>query len=166
MTTPYPWRPARIRVGTVGRAHGLDGRFRVADPCGWWEFPAAAELLVDGVARRIEFRGGDAAAPLIRLAGIDDRTAAEALRGAALELPREVVPEPDPDAFFRFDLIGCVVLQADGTPLGTVTAVEDGVAHDILVVGDGVRLPFVRAVVPEVEVANRRIRLADGFRPA
>jgi 16S rRNA processing protein RimM len=107
---------------------------------------------------------GDELAPLIALEGAADRTAVEALRGAALELPREAVPEPEEGVWFRFDLVGCAVELADGTPLGPVDAVEDGVAHDVLVVGDA-RIPFVGAIVPVVDVAARRIVLADGFAP-
>jgi 16S rRNA processing protein RimM len=111
---------------------------------------------------------GDELAPLIGLEGAADRTAAEALRGAALELPRALVPEPDEDAYFRFDLVGCVVEDAAGRPLGRVARVEDGVAHDVLVLDDPAetRLPFVRAVVPTVDVPGRRVALAEGFSPA
>ena len=165
MTVPHPWRPERVRVGTIGRAHGLDGSFRVVDPCGWWDFPRGSTVLVDGVERVVGRCRGDELAPLIALEGAGDRTAAELLRGAALELPREAIPEPGDDVWFRFDLVGCAVELADGTPLGAVDAVEDGVAHDVLVVGDA-RIPFVGAIVPLVDVAARRIALAEGFSPA
>ncbi len=45
MTDAASWRPERVRVGTVGKPHGLDGSFRVSDPCGWWEFPQASLVL-------------------------------------------------------------------------------------------------------------------------
>lgn len=166
MTVDYPWRPERVRVGTVGRAHGLDGRFRVAGPCGWWPFEAGTEVLVGGTPRRIVRSGGDPLAPLIALAGIADRSAAEAVRGTALELPRADVPEPEADVYFHFDLIGCAVEDATGASIGTVAAVESGVAHDILVLDRDLRVPFVAALVPVVEVADRRMVLAEGFRPA
>ena len=67
-------------------------------------------------------------------------------------------------SYFRFDLVGCRVELADGSPLGEVVAVEDGVAHDVLVVGEH-RIPFVRAIVPTVDVAARRVVLAEGFSP-
>ena len=164
MTAEHPWRPERVRVGTIGRAHGLDGSFRVADPCGWWEFPRGSAVLVDGAERVVSRSRGDELAPLIALEGAEDRTAIERLRGAALELPREAVPEPEEGVWFRFDLVGCRVELADGTALGAVDAVEDGVAHDVLVVGDH-RIPFVAAIVPVVDVPARRIVLAEGFAP-
>lgn len=166
MTSAEPWRPERVRVGTIGRAHGLDGRVRVTGPCGWWEFPVGAEVLVGEQPRRIARSNGDPAAPLIAFDGVDDRTAVEALRGAVLELPCDRVPEPEPDAYFHFDLVGCVVEGDEGVPCGTVTAVEEGVAHDVLVLDGTFRVPFVSEIVPVVDVAGRRMRLAEGFRPA
>jgi 16S rRNA processing protein RimM len=164
MTAAYPWRPERVRVGTIGKAHGLDGSFRVVDACGWWEFPEASSVLVNGEPRMVELCRGDEQAPLIRLAGAEDRTACEALRGAALELRRDQLPEPDDDFYFRFDMVGCVVEHADGTPLGTIDAVEDGVAHDQLVVGEH-RVPFVAVIVPTVDIPGRRMVLAEGWEP-
>ena len=164
MTPDYPWRPERVRVGTIGKPHGLDGSFRVADPCGWWDFPKGSSVLVNGEPRVVGKSRGDELAPLIQLQGAEDRTACELLRGAALELPREAIPEPDDDAYFRFDLIGCTVEHADGTPLGPVEAVEDGVAHDLLVVGEH-RIPFVGVIVPLVDIPARRMVLAEGWEP-
>jgi 16S rRNA processing protein RimM len=165
MTADYPWRPERVRVGTVGRAHALDGRFRVSGPCGWWSFAVGTDVLVDGTPHRIVRSGGDDAAPLIALEGVTDRSGAEALRGAALELPRAEVPEPEPDAYFHFDLVGCTVEDAAGLAVGTVSAVESGVAHDVLVLDGDRRIPFVAAVVPTVDVPGRRLGLAEDFRP-
>ncbi len=164
MTPDYPWRPERVRVGTIGKPHGLDGSFRVADPCGWWDFPKGSSVLVNGEPRVVGKSRGDELAPLIQLQGAEDRTACELLRGAALELPREALPEPDDDAYFRFDLVGCAVEHADGAPLGTVEAVEDGVAHDLLVVGEH-RIPFVGVIVPLVDIPARRVVLVEGWEP-
>ncbi len=164
MTVDYPWRPERVRVGTIGKAHGLDGSFRVADPCGWWDFPLDSTILVDGSPRTVSKCRGDELAPLIQLEGAGDRTGIEQLRGAALELPRSELPEPDDDFYFRFDLVGCIVEEANGTPLGAIDAVEDGVAHDQLLVGEH-RIPFVAVIVPTVDILGRRVVLADGWEP-
>ena len=77
-------------------------------------------------------------------------------------MSRAALPEPDNDAYFRFDLIGCTIEYADGTSLGEITAVEDGVAHDTLLIGEA-RVPFVAAVVPTVDISGRRLVLVDGF---
>ena len=164
MTPDYPWRPERVRVGTIGKPHGLDGSFRVADPCGWWDFPKGSMVLVNGSPREVSKSRGDELAPLVQLAGAGDRTSCELLRGAALELTREQIPEPDDDFYFRFDMVGCTVEHADGTMLGTIDAVEDGVAHDQLVVGEH-RIPFVAVIVPTVDIPGRRMVLAEGWEP-
>ncbi len=164
MTEQFAWRPERVRVGTVGKPHGLDGSFRVSDTCGWWDFPLESTVLVNGAERLVSRSRGDELAPLINLAGFETRTAIESLRGATLELPRAALPEPVEDHYFRFDMVGCVVEHADGTQLGAITAVEDGVAHDALVVGDA-RIPFVAAIVPVVDIVGRRMVLADGWEP-
>ena len=164
MTPDYPWRPERVRVGTIGKPHGLDGSFRVADPCGWWDFPKGSTVLVNGSPRAVSKSRGDELAPLVQLEGAGDRTSCELLRGAALELTREQIPEPDDDFYFRFDMVGCTVEHADGTMLGTIDAVEDGVAHDQLVVGEH-RIPFVAVIVPTVDIPGRRMVLAEGWEP-
>jgi len=151
-------RPERVRVGTAGRAHGLDGTVTVEGACGWYPFAVGSQVLVAGVPRRVRRRGGTDQRPLVAFDGIDDRGAADELRGAPLELPGDDVPAPEEGAYFRFDLVGCDVFQADNR-LGAVAAVEDGVAHDVLLLDTGLRLPFVEAVVPVVEVAARRIEI-------
>jgi len=153
-----PRRPERVRVGTAGRAHGLDGTVAVEGPCGWFPFAAGSQVLVAGVPRRVRRRAGTAERPLVAFDGIDDRTGAERLRGAPLELAGDDVPEPEEGAFFRFDLTGCEVRQG-GVLLGVVADVEDGVAHDVLLLDSGLRLPFVEAVVPVVDLASRRIEI-------
>ncbi len=151
-------RPDRVRLGTAGKAHGLDGTFTVDAPCGWFAFATGAVVLVDGAAHRIRRRAGTDARPLVALDGVDSREGAEALRGKPIEIAGGDVPPPEEGAYFRFDLVGCEVFQAD-TRLGVVTEVEDGVAHDVLLLDCDLRLPFVQAVVPVVDVAARRIEI-------
>lgn len=161
----HGWRPERVRVGTVGKPHGLDGAFRVAGPCGWFAFAKGAPLLLDGAEARILRRAGTDDDPIVVVDLLPDRTATEARRGARLEVPRAALPEPDPDSYFHFDLVGCRVEEPDGRSLGTVSAVEEGVAHDVLVLDDAAqtRLPFVAAVVPEVDIPGRRLGVIAGF---
>ena len=156
------WRPARVRVGTAGRPHGVRGAFRVSSPCGWWGFPAGSALLVGGVERRVAASSGTPEQPIVHLEGADDRDAAAALAGAALELPREAVPEPEDDSYFRYDLVGCAVYAGERL-LGRVREVEEGVAHDILLLDDEAetRIPFVAELVPDVDVRGRRLHVAE-----
>jgi len=116
-----PAREASVRAGRIASPHGLDGSVRVADPV-----PALLELggevEVSGRTLRIERRAGTAQRPIIRLAGCSDRTAAEALRGAILTVPRARVPELGEQEWWAADLIGLRV--ADGqSAIGEVAAV-------------------------------------------
>lgn len=105
-----------------------------------------------------------------RLAGIEDRTAAEALKGLRLYVDRAALPEPEAESWYHCDLIGLAAVAPDGIPLGKVKAVENFGAGDLLEVDFAGRrateyVPFTRAFVPEVDVAAGRIVLAlpDGF---
>jgi 16S rRNA processing protein RimM len=155
-----PWRPELVRVGTVGKAHGLDGSVYVDAPCGWYAFPRGETVRVAGVPRALRRRAGTDDRPLVAFDGIDDRDAAAALRGAALELPASRLPPAEADAYFHFDLVGCAAYQGERL-LGHVAAVEEGVAHDVLVLDDEAptRLPFVAAIVPNVDVGARRLEV-------
>ncbi len=108
---------------------------------------------------RVSRRSGLDTRPIIRLEGHDRREDVEPLRGAVLEVVAADLPAPEPDSYFQFDLIGCSVSWRDRV-VGTVTAVEEGVAHDLLVVGDRVRVPFVKAIVPSVDIARRSVVIA------
>ena len=157
-----PWRPATARLGAVGKPHSLDGSFRVDGAVDWHTYARGSAILVGGVEHRIAARSGDALRPILRLEGVDSRTAIEALRGQALEVPTALVPEPEEDAFWVFDLIGCNV-EREGTVLGVVREVLDRPANDVLVVtvegGDDLLVPFTRDAVPEVDVPGRRVSI-------
>jgi 16S rRNA processing protein RimM len=138
------------RAGRVGRPHGLDGSFYVED--------AAAELLTEGavvaVAGRsaaVVRRAGTDARPIVRLDGVDDRDAAEALRGEGL-----VVDSPlGDDEWAAEDLVGCEV-----PGIGTVRRVVTAPSCDLLEVGeDAVLVPFVSDAVRRVDPEARVIEV-------
>jgi 16S rRNA processing protein RimM len=157
---------ARIRVARIGAAHGVRGEVRL------WSFtqdPAAVAgygpLETEDGARRFEIESLRAAKDhlVARLAGIDGRDAAEALRNTDLYVPRERLPPIDePDTYYYADLIGLTALTADGDELGTVTAVHNFGAGDIIEIapvagGAPLMVSFTEATVPEVDVEGGRI---------
>ncbi len=71
---------------------------------------------------------------VVRLAEVDDRTAAEALCGATVEVPREALPPPGERQFYRADLIGLAVSNLDGEALGVVQHFVDAPAGAVMVV--------------------------------
>lgn len=101
---------------------------------------------------------------IVSFRGVPDRTTAEALRGAWLRVESETVPPPaDPDEFRDHQLVGLAAVDPAGAPLGEISAVEHGPGADRLVLrrpdGRTALVPFVRAIVPEVDLAAGRIVL-------
>ena len=103
---------------------------------------------------------------LVHFAEISDRTAAEAARGILLhaDLPADATPA-DPDEYYDHQLVGLAAYDVDGTALGEVTGLVHGGAQDLLVVRTPDRrealVPFVKALVPEVDVPGGRVVIAD-----
>jgi len=112
----------------------------------------------DAAGRRYKLAAVRAAGKHIvaEIEGLTDRTAAEALRGTELLVPRSRLPRPDEEEFYHVDLIGLNAQLADGAPLGKVAAVVDYGAGDILeIVGARtVLVPFTREVVPCVDIGK------------
>jgi 16S rRNA processing protein RimM len=101
---------------------------------------------------------------LVAFEGIEDREATEHLRGVKLCVDSTDIPESDdPDEFSDFQLIGLVAVGQDGQRLGEVVRVDHGPAADLLVLrlpgGREALVPFVKAIVPEVDVAGGRLVL-------
>lgn len=160
-----------LAVGRVVRPHGLRGELvievRTDEPD---ERFAVGSLLgvraADGApgtvtVRAVRQHGGRL---VVRFEGVADRVAADALRGAVLTVDSAALPAPaDPDEFHDHQLIGLAVALRDGTPVGTVADVLHGPAGELLVVardGKGDTLvPFVRDIVPTVDLAGARILL-------
>lgn len=102
---------------------------------------------------------------LVRLAELGDRTAAEQARGIRLVVDVDPAERPsEPEEYFDRQLVGLSVVSADDSPVGSVTAVLHLPGQDLLEIdtSGGRRLvPFVTALVPEVDIAAHRLRLAD-----
>ena len=155
----------RICVAQIGGAHGLRGEVKLksftADPMAVKDYgPLTTE---DGSAGfEIEMLRAAKGHLVARFRGIDDRTAAERLANLRLFVPRERLPPPTADEYYHADLIGLCAVTADGTEIGTVAAVHDFGAGDILEVrpqagGTTIMVPFTAAFVPSVDIAGGRI---------
>jgi 16S rRNA processing protein RimM len=148
----------RVVVGRVGRPHGLDGSFVVEhasdDP---ERFAEGAELLAAGEPAKVvaSKRAGQG-----RLVVKLDRRVE---RGAALEVPREQLPEPEEGEWYVFQLVGLEVVEDGGRPLGKVANVEPWPANDVIVLESGALLPLVEACVLQVDLDAGRILVARGF---
>lgn len=167
----------QLVVGRVGRAHGVRGevsvQVRTDDPRRRFapgsvlatDPPALGPLTVGSVRWHL-------GRLLVQFDGLADRTRAEELAGALLLVDSAAVGTPeDPDEFNDHDLIGLVAVTVAGDRVGTVTDVLHH-GQDLLVIsaaggadaeaGDGAGetlVPFVRAIVPEVDIAAGRLVL-------
>ena len=136
----------------VGRPHGLDGSFHVDAPLG-----EGAVVRIGEREFTVAERKGSDARPIIRLAGIEDRDAAEVLRGETLTTSNEQPATSNDDEWLVEDLVGCRI-----EALGTVDAVLEGLSCDVLQV-DGELIPLVSDAVTRVDVANKVIEVDRDF---
>ncbi|GHC93663.1 ribosome maturation factor RimM [Nocardiopsis terrae] len=158
----------RLVVGRIGRAHGIRGDVavdvRTDDPDA--RFTAGAVLRTDPASAgplTIASTRRHSGRLLVRFEGMADRDAAEALRGTALLVDSaDIAPLDDPDEFHDHELVGLTAVTTGGETVGTVDDVLHH-AQDVLVItaeaGHEVLVPFVAALVPEVDVAAGRIVL-------
>ena len=137
----------------VGRPHGLDGSFYVDGP-----LDAGATVRIGDKEFTVAERKGTDAKPIIHLTGIDDREAAESLRGTTLTPTSDERPATsDNDEWLIEDLIGC---RIEG--VGEVTGVLEGMSCDVLEVGDAL-IPLVTDAVTKVDVENKVIEIDQAF---
>ena len=141
-----------------------DDRATLLDYPAWWIRPRAGSAKAAGGWREfaIEASREHGAALIAQLAGIGDREAAAALKGADIGVPRAALPEADENEIYYSDLVGLTVMNRQGVPLGRVASVQDFGAHPVLCVtgaaGTAERMiPFVGAYVDGVDVAAGRI---------
>ena len=146
-----------VRVGRVGKQHGLDGSFFVEHGSEDEErFAVGTTLHVDGKPAKVLGSKRSRGRPVIRL----DR---EAERGAELAVPKSELPPPEDGSYYEFQLVGLAVEEEGGRTLGRVAAVLPGPANDVLELDSGLLLPLVGACVLKVELDAGRILIAQGF---
>ncbi|MFD0691255.1 ribosome maturation factor RimM [Actinomadura fibrosa] len=155
----------QLVVGRIGRPHGIRGEVtidvRTDEPD--TRFAAGTVIATDPASAgplTVERPRWHSGRLLVRFTGIDDRDAAEALRGTWLVVdPADIPPSADPDDFHDQELVGLAVVTADGTDVGRVAEVLHH-GQDLLVVrgaGGETLVPFVAALVPEVDVPGGRL---------
>ena len=156
----------RICVARIGAAHGVRGEVKL------WSFtedPAAVAqygpLETQDGTRCFEIEALRAAKDhfVARIAGVNDRDAAESLRNIELYIPRARLPKiEEADTFYHADLVGLDAVTPDGARVGTVHALHNFGAGDIIEIapdggGEPLMLPFNETTVPKIDVAARQI---------
>lgn len=155
--------PSRVLLGVIGRPHGVRGLLRVQSFTAVPEDVAAYGPLSDETGTRA-FRleivtPGEM--PVVRIEGVGDRDAAARLTGTRLYVARAALPPPEEDEYYLADLVGCAAVDPAGVRLGAVAAVHDHGAGAFLEIAreaaPPLLVPFTRASVPEVSLAERRL---------
>jgi len=128
-----PAAARRVALAAVAGAHGIKGEVRLklfAD--GVASLQAHSNLYVGGELRAVrDLRDGGKTA-IARLDGITDRSAAEALRGSLVEVDRDALPPLGEGEYYHADLIGLLCVDRAGATLGTIAAIENFGAGDLL----------------------------------
>lgn len=154
----------RVCVGAIAGAFGVRGEVRLKSFCARPEAIADyGPLWTEDGSRSFTLRllGPIPNGFSGRLSGITTREEAEALRGQRLYAGRDRLPPPDDDEFYHADLIGIEARDTGGALLGTVAAVLNHGAGDLLEIrragADSVLVPFTRAIVPTVDLQAGRV---------
>lgn len=156
-----------LEVGRVSKAHGITGELRIVPH---WESSDALErvtqiwLTLNGqrLVYELERARPVPRAYLVKLRGVNDRNAAEALHGATVSVPRSVLPPLEPGEYYLIDLVGVKVVGPDGE-IGEVTGVASHPTVDVVVVrladGSSAEQPLSEPWLQSVDVAERRLVL-------
>ncbi len=165
-----------VVVGRIGKPHGLRGELtidvRTDEPDRRFapgtvlraEPPRGSHNTLRSVT--VQSRRWHSSRLLVSFTEIPDRTAAESARGLLLHVELDAGETPDdPDEFYDHQLVGLAAHDEDGRHLGEVTALVHGGAQDLLTIrtpeGRDTLVPFVKALVPVVDLAAGRVVVAD-----
>ena len=161
-----PW----ICVAAVATAHGVRGALRLRCFTEKPEDVAAYGPLFDQEGHRLfelTILGRAKDGVIAKADGIDDRDAAEALRGTELFVPRSALPDPGDDEFYYEDLQGLTAVSVDANPIGIVKQVANYGAGDLIEVtgDDGASrfFPFDKATVLSVDLAKGQLIIEPRF---
>jgi 16S rRNA processing protein RimM len=155
----------RIALAAVAGAHGVKGEVRLKLFSNKAESLARhRNLIVGGAARRLlSIREGCNTA-VAQFEGISDRSAAEAIRGALVEVERSDLPPLEEGEYYHADLLGVSAVDQSGNPLGTIVGVENYGAGDLLDIEleDGKRslIPFREGIA---DLADGKVVVDPGF---
>lgn len=155
----------RIALAAVAGAHGVKGEVRLKLFSENAESLAVQKkLYVGGVERRLLSIRDSGKTAVARLEGVGDRSAAEALRGSLVEIDRTALPPLEQGEYYHADLVGLSAVDGEGRVIGTVVAVENYGASDLLEIElqDGKRslIPFKQGIA---DVEGDRVVLDPEF---
>ena len=155
---PKPNSEYTVLVGRIAQAHGLRGEVRViplSDVPG--RFQTLKEVLVQGAKSSAlltvqSAREGGRGTWLLRFQGLEDRTAIEPWRGAALLVREDDSPALPEGSYYLHQIVGLEVVTTDGRHLGPITEVLETGANDVYVTAAGL-IPATREVIKKIDLA-------------
>jgi 16S rRNA processing protein RimM len=154
-----------IRVGQVVGAFGIAGAVKVRSLTDFPDrFASGSELTMDGVGHRVEWSRQQATGLVVKLAGVDDRTTAQAQRGRYLEVPDDSLRPLPAGRWYHHELVGLAVRSESGRDLGTLTEVVAPPANDVWVArrgADELLIPVIPDAIRSVDVRGGTITVAD-----
>ena len=158
-TPAKPSASPRVCLGVITKAHGTRGEVRIRSYTEDARAVAAYGPVTDeagGRSMTVKILDASNGGVIARIEGVEDRTQATALKGTKLYVPRSALPDPGDDEFYHCDLIGLRAELVGGGALGTVIAVHNYGAGDVIEITRPGRkapvlLPFTHAVVPVVD---------------
>ena len=154
-----------VTLAAVTGAHGVTGEVRLKLFGEGLEAFSVHRRFNDGALTLSKLRDDGKGGAIARFAELPDRTAAEKLRGTPLTVPRSALPPLDEGEYYHIDLIGLAAVTQAGEPLGTVVAVENFGAGDILEIerpdGKHFMVPMRTEAVPEWD--SERLVIAHDF---
>jgi 16S rRNA processing protein RimM len=150
-----------LHAGRVGRPHGLDGSFYVAEPAPRL-LSLGAEIWVGDRATEVLRRAGTDERPILRVGLASDRSEIQALRGEQLRAPRTAAPALDEDEYWADDLVGCAVVSQTRT-IGVVRRMLPYPSCELLELDTGTLIPLVQDAIESVDTAARRIEVDARF---
>ena len=152
---PSPATGKRVALAAVAGAHGIKGEVRLKLFGSADSLAMHKSVFLGGRPYALESVKAAGKGAIARLAGISDRSAAEALRSQLVEVDRSTLPPLGEGEYYHADLIGLPCVDADGQAIGTVVAVENFGAGDLLEVeldgGKRVLIPFRAGVADFVD---------------
>lgn len=123
----------KIALAAIAGAHGVKGEVRLklfSDSIA--SLSRHPKLMVGGVERRLLSIRDAGKTPVARFEGVLDRSAAEALRGSLIEVERDELPQLEKGEYYHADLVGLAAFSREGDRIGTIVAIENYGAGDLL----------------------------------
>ncbi len=152
---------AWVTIAVLGRTRGNRGEITavpLSDKPERFEALEAVFLFGSGARYEVEETWFHKGGLIFKFRGVDTISAAETLTGAEVRVPGNQRMPLEPGEFFQDDLLGCLVIdRRTGKSLGQVSGWAEGGGSGLLVVNDGLLIPFARSICVEIDPAAKRI---------